>query len=228
MSDIVKYRFDSVATSYDSQRRLLIPCFDDFYAAAATWMETDMPAPRILDLGAGTGLLAGFARRKFPDAHLTLIDLSDKMIEQARARFAGDDRVEYIVADYTGYPYDGQYDAVISSLSIHHLTHEQKRALFRTVYDLLNEGGTFVNADQASGSTPQLDDKYSSRWVAHIRGSGLPVEAIESAIERRKLDRNAPLNAQLDWLREAGFTDADCVYKFNEFAVFTARKAGPL
>ncbi|MEF3310198.1 methyltransferase domain-containing protein [Paenibacillus sp. GYB004] len=227
MSDIVKNQFDSAADRFDSQRERLIPCFDDFYDTAASWIETGEPAPRILDLGAGTGLFAGFARRKFPEAWLTLIDLSDKMIGQARTRFAGDTRVECIVADYTSYSYRGQYDAVISSLSIHHLSHEQKRALFRTVYELLHEGGVFVNADQASGSTPQLDAEYNRRWEMHVHGSGLPAEAIESAIERRKLDRNAPLHAQLDWLREAGFADADCVYKFNEFVVFAARKAGP-
>ncbi|MDF2669651.1 MAG: methyltransferase, partial [Paenibacillus sp.] len=129
MSDLIKQQFDAVAKNYDNERRQLIPCFDDFYGTAAHWIKTSRQAPRILDLGAGTGLFSSYARHKFPKAELTLIDFSEEMLKGARVRFANDPLIHYAVADYVDYEYKEQYDAVISSLSIHHLSHDNKRKL---------------------------------------------------------------------------------------------------
>ncbi|RUT41993.1 class I SAM-dependent methyltransferase [Paenibacillus anaericanus] len=225
MSDLLKRQFDAVAQNYDLQRRQLIPCFDDFYSMAVSVVNTEQQAPRILDLGAGTGLFSSYVRQKYPEASLTLIDLSEEMLKGARHRFRDDSHVQYITADFATYNFEGQkYDVVISSLAIHHLSHQDKRTLFLNVSNLLTEGGIFVNADQASGSSPYFDLYYKEQWEDTIRRNGLTTEVLESAIERRKLDRNASVNDQLQWLLEAGFTESDCIYKYHEFALFYARK----
>lgn len=225
MSDLVKQQFDAVAQSYDMQRRQLIPCFDDFYGIASAWVDVQMVAPRILDLGAGTGLFSSYVRQKYPEALMTLVDLSEEMLKGARTRFSGDTNVKYLIGDFANYDFDGQkYDAVISSLAIHHLSHQDKNALFHTIYDLLSDGGVFVNADQTAGTSSFFDNRFKEQWEHIIRQSGLSNEVITSAIERRKLDNNASVHDQLKWLREAGFTETDCIYKYNEFAVFYALK----
>lgn len=224
MSEMMKKQFDAVARNYDRQRRQLIPCFDDFYGLAADWVNCANDTPRILDLGAGTGLFSSFIRSKYPKASLTLIDLSEEMLKEARSRFAGDSAVSYIEADYTSYPYTEKYDAIISSLSIHHLTHPAKKALFRLIHEHLIDGGIFVNADQAAGSTAFLDSYYMQQWEDAIRKTSLSPEAIEASIERRKFDINATVQEQLDWLQEAGFAHTDCVYKHYSFAVFASIK----
>ncbi|MDQ8738283.1 class I SAM-dependent methyltransferase [Paenibacillus sp. LHD-38] len=226
MSDIVKKHFDAVAPNYDQQRRQLIPCFDDFYGMAADAVACVNQAPRILDLGAGTGLFSAFIRSKYPLASFTLIDLSEEMLKEARARFGDNPAFNYIAADYSNYPYTEKYDAIISSLSIHHLTHTAKRELFSTIHERLVDGGVFVNADQAAGSTPFWDDYYMSQWVSTIQKSGLSNDAIEASIERRKVDINASVQDQINWICEAGFVHADCIYKHHGFAVFAAFKNG--
>lgn len=225
MSDFLKKQFDAVAQNYDLQRRQLIPCFDEFYSMGVSVVNVEQQAPRILDLGAGTGLFSSYVRQKYPKASLTLIDLSEEMLKGARHRFRDDSNVQYITADFATYNFEGQkYDVVISSLAIHHLSHQDKRTLFLNVSNLLTEGGIFVNADQASGSSPYFDLYYKEQWEDSIRRNGLTTEVVESAIERRKLDRNASVNDQLQWLLEAGFTESDCIYKYHEFALFYARK----
>ena len=92
------------------------------------------------------------------------------------------------------------------------------------VYHHLTDGGIFINADQAAGASFDLDHRYKEEWEATIRKSGLSNQVIESAIERRKLDINASVEDQLQWLLEAGFAEVDCVYEYNEFAVFFSRK----
>jgi tRNA (cmo5U34)-methyltransferase len=220
----VKKLFDAVAEQYDQQRKQLIPCFDEFYGMAAALVEAPDEAPHILDLGAGTGLYSALVRQKYPNARFTLIDLSESMLETARTRFAAASQIEYIVADYTRHPFTERFDIVISSLSIHHLSHPEKRKLFRTVHRLLVDGGSFVNADQAAGNTSSADAYYRRRWEESIRESGLSDEAIAAAKHRRTLDRNASAADQIRWLQQAGFVDVDCMYKYLDFAVFYGSK----
>lgn len=225
MNPSVKYVFDAAASDYDRQRKQLIPCFDDFYGIAVSLVECKNPSPRILDLGAGTGLFSSFVLHKYPDTRLTLIDLSDKMLEGARIRFNLVESVQYITADYTSYEDAEPYDAVISSLSIHHLRHEDKQRLFHTIHRLLRPGGIFVNADQVQGSTSINDAYYRTRWLEAIEQAGLSQEDIAAAIERRKVDVNASAAEQIAWLEQAGFTDVDLMYKYFDFGVFFGRKS---
>lgn len=224
MKSSVKHLFDIVAQDYDMQRKQLIPCFDDFYGMALDLMESSKDTPHILDLGAGTGLLSGMLLQKYPNARLTLMDISEKMLRMARPIFAGTDQVQYVVGDYTKHAFTSSYDMIISSLSIHHLTHADKKNVFGTVYKMLEPGGLFINADQVQGKTPETDAYYRERWLDAIHRSGLSDEAISASIERRKVDINAKLDDQLLWLEEAGFSVVDCMYKYLDFAVFYAQK----
>lgn len=170
MKSSVKHLFDIVAQDYDMQRKQLIPCFDDFYGMALDLMESSKDTPHILDLGAGTGLLSGMLLQKYPNARLTLMDISEKMLRMARPRFAGTDQVQYVVGDYTKHAFTSSYDMIISSLSIHHLTHVDKKNVFGTVYKMLEPGGLFINADQVQGRTPETDAYYrNAGWMPFIR-----------------------------------------------------------
>ncbi|GIP36462.1 class I SAM-dependent methyltransferase [Paenibacillus sp. J2TS4] len=226
MDPSVKKLFDAGAKDYDWQRKNLIPCYDDFYGTALSLVESADPSPRILDLGAGTGLLSGLVLQKYPQAQLTLIDFSDPMLDKARQRFSPSaSNVQYIAADYSDYAFTECYDFIISSLSIHHLPHAGKRKLFANVYHALRDGGVFVNADQARGPTPETDAYYKRRWMASVRASGLAQEMIDASVERRKHDINASVEEQIRWMEEAGFNEVDCMYKNLEFAVFYGKKA---
>ena len=217
--------FNRDAQDYDRPRRALIPCFDDFYGTAVELLGEDSGAPlRVLDLGAGTGLLAAVVRGRFPAARLSLLDVAEDMLAVARRRFAGDPDVTLRAADYGHCDLGGPYDAVVSALSIHHLEHPAKQALFRRVFAALAPGGRFVNADQAQGPTPALDALYDATWVRQVRARGVDDAAFAAARRRQSFDRLAPLADQLRWMAEAGFTEVDCVYKNWSFVVCTGRR----
>jgi tRNA (cmo5U34)-methyltransferase len=222
-NDVVN-KFNEVSQSYDQQRKKLIPCFDDFYMVAVALADLNNDTPTVLDLGAGTGLFSSFILDKYPNAQLTLIDLSEGMLEIAKARFQQYPNVTYVVADYTKYEYNQRFDLVISSLSIHHLIDEEKRELYEKVYSVMNNNSLFINADQILGRTVYLDSLYKSEWKNKVENSGLNPDEISSAYERTKLDRMTTLDKQLHWLKEIGFVDVDCVYKYYNFVVLFARK----
>ena len=110
-----------------------------------------MENPKILDIGAGTGLLSAFLMERYPDASFTLIDISEKMLDVAKDRFRGNSNVKYIVADYSKHSFVEKYDMVVSALSIHHLEDEEKKELYKKSYSLLKQNGIIINADQVHG-----------------------------------------------------------------------------
>lgn len=218
----IQQAFNAAAADYDQLRRILIPCFDDFYTTAVEVIPCDRTAPlKVLDLGAGTGLYSGMVQAVFPNAEITLLDLADEMLEKAKKRFSQMGKSPNIViGDYIESDWQGSYDLVISGLSIHHLSNPDKQCLYQRIYQALKPGGMFVNADQVLGNTPTLEKRYRQQWIDAIRSLGISDEELNAALKRMEYDRMATLTAQLGWLEAAGFQDVDCWYKNFSFAVF--------
>jgi len=217
--------FTSHARAYDAMRRGFIPCFDSFYGTALDLVGGIRRAEplRVLDLGAGTGLFAALLLERMPDARITCLDASEGMLDEARIRFAGDARVDFVLADMASTDLDGPWDVVMSALAIHHLEQDAKKALFARIHNALSPGGLFVNAEQVLGPTPALEERYALRWLADVRAAGVPEDEIEKARQRMSFDRCASVEDQLAWLREAGFRDVDCSFKSWRFAVLNGR-----
>ncbi len=99
--EYIKNAFDNVAAEYDAQRKYVIPEMEEYYSAAVWAAESSEKSPAILDIGAGTGLLSALMLQKFPEASLTLLDISDNMLNIARERFAGQNNIRYVIRDYS-------------------------------------------------------------------------------------------------------------------------------
>jgi tRNA (cmo5U34)-methyltransferase len=222
----VKRAFDHAARDYDRTRRKLIPCFDEFYHAAVEALPFGRDDEiRVLDLGAGTGMLSFFIASSFPKAALTLVDISNEMLARARERLEiGGARFRFEIADFAAAPIRERYHAVVSALSIHHLEDSAKRRLFGQIFVALDSGGVFVNADQVRGETESIERRNHENWIARARQLGAEQAALEGALERMKLDRTATLDQQLEWLRNKGFREVACAYKSLIFAVYSGRK----
>jgi tRNA (cmo5U34)-methyltransferase len=224
MVDPVKISFDSIVRKYDEQRRQLIPCYDDFYRITTDPATGNGPAPRVLGLGAGTGLTTWHLMQKKPGTSFTLVDFSGEMLVVAKERFAGLHNVRYVTGDYRDCDLGNGYDVIVSSLSVHHLDDPDKVSLYSRLCDLLNDGGVFVNADQVRGATKAVEAEYQRRWKEKIANSDISAAEKDAAFERMKMDRPATLEDNLRWLRASGFKDVDVYYKYYPFAVMAGRK----
>src|SRR3954451_23605892 len=210
--------FDAEAAGYERQRRRLVPPYDAFYGTAVGALElAGRPLGRVLDLGAATGLLSRQVAAAHPQARLTLLDGSPAMLEQARAALG--EGPELLVGDLADPLPAGPWDGVVSALAIHHLDDAGKRDLFARVHAVLAPGGVFVNAEQVTGPTALFADAYAVWHERRAAECGATREEWAASVARQRLDRWASVEHQLAWLRDAGFADADCLFKDHGFAV---------
>ena len=217
--------FNRDAAGYDAIRRGLIPCFDAFYGTALDLIDDwKRPGPlRVLDLGAGTGLFSAMVLARNPEAVIHLVDASEGMLEQARQRFEGSPAVTMAVGDMAKGDLGGPWDLIVSALAIHHLSDEDKKDLFTRIRAALPAGGLFVNAEQVLGHEPAVEARYARIWLEQITAADVSPEEIEKAHIRMSHDRCASVENQLDWMRQAGFSQVDCSFKAWRFAVLSGR-----
>jgi tRNA (cmo5U34)-methyltransferase len=220
--------FNAAASEYDAARPRLIPCFDEFYGTALELIPFKSDASfSVLDLGAGTGLLAAMVSEAFPNARFTLSDIAPAMLDIARQRFAAQgDHFEFRVEDYLAEPILGQFDVVVSGLSLHHTPHDQLPGVFERVFAVLKPGGIFINADQTLGVSQGNEAKIAAMWERGCRERGASEAEINGALQRMRADLTAPLETQLGWMRDAGFADVECWFKSWRFAVYSGHRTG--
>ena len=218
-------RFSQTAKEYDEQRKLFLPCFDDYYGLCVSFLKrTRNDIRKILDLGAGTGLLTKRLYDEYPNANYTLVDISEQMLEVARQRFSGLKNFNYLILDYsTDLPRE-KFDLIASALSFHHIENEDKLLLYSNIYNVLEEGGCLLNLDQFNASSDDMNEKYNDYWYEYINASGIALENNEAWLKRRELDRENTIDETKQLLLKVGFKNVECIYSYLKFGVIYAEK----
>ncbi len=202
---------------------------------------------RILDLGCGDAILLATALEAWPDASGVAVDFSPLMLEQARtrlAKFAGrghaDGPPKTVEADLGSSAWlDSvsnalgssrlEFDAVLSGLAIHHLPHDRKGTLYREIFGLLAPGGVFLNLEHVSSPAPVVEEIFDDFMTEHLylrrreKGEDVtPDQVRRDFMERPDRAANilASVEEQCQWLRDIGYQNVDCYWKYFELAVF--------
>lgn len=165
---------------------------------------------RILDLGSGGGRLLSLVRGCRPNARFVALDFSPAMLETLSAQFASDPSIAIVAHDLEKVlPELGRFDAVVSSFAIHHVPHARKRSLYSEIFEILVPGGVFCNLEHVASATSALH-----------RGFLKAIACDEEDPSNKLLD----LETQLSWLREIGFTEVDCHWKWRELALLVGQR----
>jgi tRNA (cmo5U34)-methyltransferase len=90
--------------------------------------------------------------------------------------------------------------------SMHHLTPDRKYSLYKEIYDILNPNGIFCNL--YSVSLPS-----EKHHICFLYAIGFTPET------ESKSDNLLSMETQLGWLKNLGFKDVDCYWKWLEMAL---------
>ncbi len=191
---------------------------------------------RVLDIGAGYGVVTEHVLQVFPNARVTLLDFSPAMLEHARERLA--DRagqVRWALGDLSRPGWDrelqGPFDAAVSASVLHNLRDgERMRVLYGEIARVLAPGGAFWNLDHVNAGGPRLGERYDA--MRPRRGRGTPhthdtdpaptlLQTAPAAVGTlREWRFGTDIGSHLQWLREAGFAEVDCVWKSFQRALY--------
>ena len=223
----VKRTFDEGADDYDNLITKLTPFYEELQRAILGSIPFSPSDPIVvLDLGVGTGELAIKVLESYPNSTILGVDFSERMIEIAQEKLDRyQDRVSYLQENLSRLALGQKFDAVLSTLSIHHLDDEDKRALYLKVYGYLKDRGCFFNGDRIKTKTSRITEMYEHRWRDHLKSQGLSEEEVEAIwAKSRREDTPSSLGDQLNWLREAGFHGVECPIRYYNYAVFGGYK----
>jgi tRNA (cmo5U34)-methyltransferase len=135
------------------------------------------------------------------------------MLERLRQRFGEDGRVEVVEHDLERpLPALGTFDVVASSFAIHHLPHARKQELCQEVWAVLRPGGVFCNLEHVASPSAPVHQRFLD---------ALGITAEQEDCSNKLLD----VETQLRWLREIGFEDVDCYWKWRELALLVGKRS---
>jgi tRNA (cmo5U34)-methyltransferase len=200
---------------------------------------------RVLELACGAGLFAGALLERFPLCTVNGLDGSHEMLQTARQHLQPfGDRFLPGKFDLTGRDWripKPLYQAVVSSLAIHHLDGPGKAALFRDVFAMLRPGGVFLIADVIQPAGPHSMSLAADLYDEAVRRRSEEIDGSLAAFERFKseqwnlfrypddpIDQPSTLLDHLKWLESAGFQQVDVCWLRAGHAIIIGCKSGDL
>jgi tRNA (cmo5U34)-methyltransferase len=215
MAQSVADFFNQVVMEYDQLIHAAIPRYDELLWAMFYYLPSSFQPERILELGCGTGNLTRLIAQRWPNAQITVVDISAEMLHETRQRLS-EAHLTPIESAFEDLAFAEQsFDLVMASFSIHHLLDDNKKALFTRLAQWLSPGGFFVMADML---VPEEKEKYLANIqelerVARQHGAS-ETHLAEWRHHRETLDHYANRNALEDWLQAAGLNPPALVYAY--------------
>jgi len=191
---------------------------------AATAAAVNPGATAMLDVGCGAGNYTLKLLQRLPGLDVTLIDLSEPMLQRAEERVtvAGARSVERLQGDVRDLELgEERFDVVLAAAVLHHLrTDEEWRSVFTALYRSLKPGGSLWISDLVSHADPAVQAEMWRRYGEYLVGlKGEDYrDHVYAYVEFEDTPR--PLFFQLDLLREVGFRGVEVLHKNGCFAAF--------
>lgn len=191
--------------------------------------RTNPNAKRLLDIGCGAGNYSLKLLERIPDLEVTLVDLSQPMLDRAAERIAAVTRraAVTIQGDIREVDLDDEeFDIAVGGAVFHHLREDAEwHATFRRIHQSLRSGGTFWVYDlldhEMEGAEQEMQSLYA-QYLIDLKGPEYR-DLVFGWIEKEDTPR--PLTFQFDVMRQAGFDKVDVLHKNISFAVYGGMKS---
>lgn len=221
----VKEHFEKESTVYNDNIYKTIPKYDEMLFALVNSIDKERNAElNILDLGCGTGNASLRIKKNFPNSTITCLDLAENMINICKKNFKDFSNMKYIVGDFFKFDFEDEYDVVISSLAIHHLTCDEKKDLYLKIFNSLKNNGIFYNADPIEDDSDYLNQLNKDMWKSHLEKSLSETEIQEIFDRTGEQDKPSLLLEQLAWFNDIGFKEINVTWKYYGYAVYGGKK----
>ncbi|MGQ0537108.1 MAG: ubiquinone/menaquinone biosynthesis methyltransferase [Methanobacteriota archaeon] len=147
----VQEMFDAIADRYDAANTAMTLSWDARWRRRVAARVAPQPGERILDVGCGTGRLAGAVLAREPRASVVGVDLSSRMIHVARQEARGKRPAAFVAGDALRLPFpDARFDAAINGFVLRNVPDPGR--FFSEMRRVLRPGGRLVSLEAAEPS----------------------------------------------------------------------------
>lgn len=219
--------YGELSRDYATTIRQLVPRYDELVETSVAMLAVE-PLDRVLEIGAGVGLVAEAVLARLPGARVTALDAADTMVAAARSRLARfGERAEVVCADAAAFTPADRYGAVFSTLALHNVPYEDKSGLLSRVAGWLAPGGTFVWGDMIRYDDPAVQEYYVRYRVSYARDAGCSPGLIRRSFAK-EAEEDHPLTVEETYqlLVAVGFRSISNVWTHDTFTLFRARAPG--
>jgi tRNA (cmo5U34)-methyltransferase len=219
---------DDVAAHFDDHVRRSVPLYDRGHDLVCRLSDFFVTQPGLAyEIGCSTGMLlrrlAEHNAHK-PDCRWIGIDREPAMVRHARARCAGLANVEVVQDDVTGFALE-PCDLVVAYYTVQFIRPRFRQPLFDRVFEALNWGGAFVLFEKVRGPDARFQDMLTALYDDYKREQGYDDrEIMGKARSLRGVLEPYTSQANVDYLRRAGFSDVMPVMKYLGFEGILAIK----
>lgn len=163
-SDEIRERYASEAKTYREDATIINfdapTLFERFKSILDSFYPDHSKPLKVLDLGAGNGMLTELVYNEYKNATYTMLDFSSSMLESSKYIFEDnklDINVNYVIANFVTDEFpDEKYDLIISSYALHHVrTEEDLKHVYECICNHLTESGLFLCIDNYLGETEE-------------------------------------------------------------------------
>jgi len=219
----VKEHFGKQADGYEELMVRLVPQYLEQHEVIYNLLPKQEKEYRVLDLGCGNGVLSELVFQKHPQSYIMGFDLTENMLKAYENKLSKySDKFDLKLGNFCSDPIGHSYDIVLAGLTLHHLTWEERREFYNTLFSALNEGGLFIARDIIIDEDPEVKDYQYHLWKEFMKSRGEDPEYwYAKHIEK---DHPITLSDHFIWLKEAGFQQAACYWRFYNFAITSAIK----
>jgi tRNA (cmo5U34)-methyltransferase len=219
----VQEHFGKQADEYEKLMVRLVPQYLEQHQTIANLLPKEDRNYRVLDLGCGNGMLSELVFQKLPHAFVVGFDVTEKMLrafEKKLVNHAG--KFELRQGDFRTDPIGTGYDIILAGLTLHHLTWEERKNFYHTLYSALNPGGILLTRDIIIDENEAVRQEQYGLWKEFMGSQGEDPEFwYAKHIEK---DHPMTLTDHFGWLKQAGFTKTACPWRLYNFAITTAVK----
>jgi tRNA (cmo5U34)-methyltransferase len=186
-------------------------------------------AKHILDIGCGAGNNTLKLLEQLPDLNCDLIDLSQPMLDRAKARIKAVSlgKIRTLQEDFRNADLSVEtYDIVIAAAVLHHLrSDEDWEQAFHKIYEITAPGGSVWITDLVTHENESVHNMMWKRYGDYLESVGGPEYREQVFAYIKKEDSPRPVTFQLELLRKSGFASVEVLHKNSCFAAFGAIKA---
>jgi ubiquinone/menaquinone biosynthesis C-methylase UbiE len=195
------------AEQYDNLIRSIVPCQPLLLSTIIDYLPKN--PKKVLELGCGTGILTKMIKGVSPEADITGIDLSPEMLNLAseQPELKG---VRFLAQDLREAWPEGFYDAIVTSLCLHHVPKEDRVMVAQRAVRVLSPGGRFICGDVYRARDDWEEEMQREIWCGGMRHGGASEAVIQGMSVQR--EKHLPTFTTVSWFRdmllESGFSRA--------------------